>query len=136
MSRNIWVGSLAAILSLILCLAALAQATQRASFPITGQVLDAAGNAVAGVKVYAYPVEPLIGALPAATSDKEGRFSVTVEQTGKYIIATSKTSDGYMSTYSPFYNPSGASLPEVLVEEYQVPKPVNIQLGPKAGKLT
>ncbi|HEX8138118.1 MAG TPA: carboxypeptidase-like regulatory domain-containing protein [Pyrinomonadaceae bacterium] len=135
MSRNIWVGSLAAILSLILCLAALAQATQRASFPITGRVLDAAGSAVAGVNVYAFPVEPMVGRLPAATSDKDGGFSIAVERTGRYILATSKLTDGYPSSYSSFYNPSGASLTEVLVEEDKAPTPVNIQLGPKAGKL-
>jgi hypothetical protein len=135
MRRNLWVGSLAAILSTTLCLAALAQAAQKPSFPITGRVLDADGNAVAGVNVYAYPREPLIGRLPAGPTDKDGRFSITVEQVGRYLLATSKMSDGYPSTYSAFYNPSGASLPEVLVEEYQAPPAVNIQLGPKAGKL-
>jgi hypothetical protein len=133
MRRNILL--LPAILSAILCLGVSARPTQKASLLITGQVTDADGSPVANVKVYAYPVIALIGRLPAASSDKEGRFSITVEQAGKYLLATSKMEAGYPSTYSDFYNPSGASLPEVLVEEYQATPAVNIQLGPKAGKL-
>jgi hypothetical protein len=131
MRKNILLSLLAATL----CIAASARPAQRTSLLITGQVLNAEGSPVSNVNVYAYPLAPLEGRLPAASSDKEGKFSIPVEHAGKFVVVTSKVADGYPSTYSIFYNLSGNSLPEVLVEENQAPPVVTIRLGPKAGKL-
>jgi hypothetical protein len=127
---------LASFLAAILAGLAAAQTNQRPSLLITGQVLDADGQPVSGARVYAYPVAALEGRLPSASSDKEGKFSIAVEQTGKFLVAISKAEEGYPNTYSAFYNQSASSLPEVAVEVNQPPPSALIRLGPKSGKLT
>jgi hypothetical protein len=122
-------------LAMILCTAASARTNEPAQL-ILGQVFNAEGLPVSNARVIAYPVMPLEGVLPAAVSDKEGRFSIAVEQMGKFVLAASKMEEGYPNPVNAFYNPTPDALTEVMVEGNQAPPFVTIRLGAKAGKIT
>jgi hypothetical protein len=112
-----------------------AQPAKKPQFEIKGQVIDVEGRPVAGVTVFAYP-DALRGRLPTSYSDGLGKFTIVVHQTGPYLISAAKQGDGYPNTINPFYNPSGESLAQLLVEENRAPQFVTILLGPRAGKIS
>jgi hypothetical protein len=130
MRRYLYIG----LITLLLQASGSSQSANEREFLIKGQVVDANGLPTAGVTVFAYP-DSLHGKLPSSTSDARGRFTIVVSKAGPYVISTSKTGDGYPHSLDPFYNPSGESLAQILVEESRPPQFVTILLGPKVGKV-
>ena len=103
---------------------------------IKGQVLDETGLPVSGVSVTAHRDAGLRGKVPTASSNARGEFTIAVSQTGSYTVTTAKPSEGYPSSFNPFYYPFEESLAHVNVETDQ-PAPVAVvRLGAKAGTLS
>ncbi len=68
--------------------------------PVAG---DAHKSPVPGATVYADLNTAVNGMIPTDTSDREGRFSITVSSLGTYTIYGSKVEDGYPLTISGFH---------------------------------
>lgn len=112
---------------------AFTQAQQR--FVITGQVVDQNGSPVSCASVYAYP-DQLFGQLPSALADSSGNFSIEVENTGKYRLTATKSSEQYAPLISSLHYPSSGAMPEAVVKAEQPAPFVIVRLGPRAGILT
>ncbi|HYE65559.1 MAG TPA: carboxypeptidase-like regulatory domain-containing protein [Pyrinomonadaceae bacterium] len=107
---------------------------------IAGQVVDSAGNPVAGATVSAVPENQTAGGMPpitftAASTDEGGRFYLEGVTPGTYIIYAAKESAGYPSTSFNFFVADPRSAPKVTVGEQQVAQNVLVRLGPKAARL-
>jgi hypothetical protein len=104
-------------------------------FVITGQVLDQYGSPVSYANVSAYP-DLLFGRLPSALADSSGKFSMEVENTGKYRLTAAKSAEQYAPLISAFHYPSSGAMPEAVVKAEQPAPFVIVRLGPRAGILT
>lgn len=103
---------------------------------IEGQVLDSAGQPMAGVKVEAVPVGRRVsGLLPTTHTDAEGKFFIDGVTPGANVLVTSKEEEGYASSFFPFFVVEPQSAPQVTVVNQQVTQDVQVHLGPKAAKL-
>lgn len=112
---------------------AFCQAQQR--LVITGQVVDQDGRPVSHASVFAYP-DQLFGGLPSAVADGSGKFSIEVENGGRYRLTAGKVAEQYANLSSSFHYPVPATMPEVNVGIYQPTPFVMVKLGPRAGTLT
>jgi hypothetical protein len=102
---------------------------------ITGQVLDQYGSPVSYANVFAYP-DALFGRLPAALADSNGKFSIAVENTGKFRVTAQKLAEQYAGLSSTLHYPAATSMPEVSVTGEQPAPYVVLRLGPRAGTLS
>src|SRR6185295_8779723 len=93
------------------------------------------GRPVSGAVVYAHPDSVLRGTLPRAPSDSNGDFTITVYQTGSYVVTASKNDEGYPALL-PFYYPTDAYVPHILIRKDRAAPFVTVRMGPKAGKIT
>lgn len=125
----------AGLLVMILHSATLAQTAEHKPLVITGQVLDDQGGPVFGAVASANPDGGLRGKVPSASSDARGEFTIVLSRPGSYMVTASKLTDGYPSSFNPFYYPSEDPLARVIVGEDQAVPFVTVRLGPKAGKI-
>src|SRR6185312_4306093 len=77
-------------------------AEARSDFQINGRVINAAGEAVAGAKVFVESdsIKPRIS---MGASNKQGYFSITLRELGNYTVYGSKEEAGYPLTVSGFH---------------------------------
>lgn len=113
---------------------------QQATYFIGGQVQDNAGKAVCGVRVCALaadfdPKKPNVP-IPCALSNEQGQFSIAVNKTSTYKIVYDASTQGFQSTYLPFFRHPSVSLPEVVVDDEHERSPITITMLPKNGLLT
>ena len=129
------------LISSSLIMAVLALFTpQQASYFIGGQVQDNAGKAVRGVRVCALaadfdPKKPNTF-IPCALSDERGQFTIAVTKTSTYKLVYDASTQGFQSTYLPFFRHPSAPLPEVVVDDEHVRSQITVTMLPKNGLLT
>ena len=99
-------------------------------------MINAVGEAVAGAKVFADLNTNVNGMIATDTSDRDGRFSITVSSLGTYTIYGSKEEDGYPLTISGFHQQVRLDqVPQITVNEPKTVTDVVLQLGEKAAIL-
>ena len=113
-----------------------APSRRNGEFNIQGRVINAVGEAVAGAKVFADLNTNVNGMTATDTSDRDGRFSITVSSLGTYTIYGSKEEDGYPLTISGFHQQVRLDQgPQITVNEPKTVTDVVLQLGEKAAIL-
>jgi len=122
-----------------LLLAALTLLPPQSAHIVTGRVQDNVGKPVGGVRVCAYaedfdPNNLTVG-IPCAFSDARGRFAIAVNKASKYKLHYHHGTNGYWSTYLPFFRHPSASIPEVLLDEANAQAAVKISMLPENGLL-
>lgn len=83
-----------------------------------------------------YIVPDRDGIVPTILADDAGKFSLQIEQPGKYVISAWQEEKAYPDRRLTAYGPPAVPLPEVVIEEGLMEQSVTIYLGPEAGKLT
>ena len=108
---------------------------RRVAQGIEGRVLTAEGNPVSGATVFFERENFLRGALPSATTDRQGRFAIRDLSPGTYLVYASKEADGYPLPTSTFHATGSIAISHVEVREQAVTSGVVVQLAPRAGRL-
>src|SRR5215204_1075794 len=113
-----------------------APSRRNGEFNIEGRVINAAGEPIAGATVFADLNTALTGMIPSDTSDREGRFSITISSLGTYTIYGSKEEDGYPLTISGFHQQVRPDqVTAITVSEPKTVSDVVLQLGEQAAFL-
>lgn len=113
------------------------ESRQRAKidFEIEGRVINAAGEAVAGAKVFVES-DDSEARISMGVSDKEGNFRIRLRQLGNYTVYGSKEEDGYPLTVSGFHQQvSLDQIPKLRITEFKTVPNVILQLGHSAAKI-
>lgn len=121
-------------------IAALTLFAAQTNYFISGQVNDNVGKAACGVRVCALaadfdPSKPNVF-IPCALSNERGQFTITVNKPSKYRLVYDYSTQGFWSTYIPFFRQPSAPLPEVLLDDANVSSSITISMLPKNGVLT
>jgi len=104
------------------------------TFSITGYVLDADGHLVLGAEVHARPSDR--GGLESQSLTNLGRFNLSVNGPGRYLVYCFKDNRGYREIDEALVRLDPEGIPTVVVTD-QSPKAVTvIRLRPRAAKLT
>lgn len=100
---------------------------------VEGQVVTKEGLPVADATVYAFK----IGGSPLASTNIEGKFTLTNLSSGKHLIIAYKESDGFPNLVWSFYSEAYGNDGKVVVnvEENRIVRDAIIRVGPKAGRL-
>src|SRR5689334_7271698 len=115
--------------------AAAGDAGHRIEIAIEGRVINAAGQAVAGAKVFAELDNGGMTNIATSASDSNGNFNIKVRQLGQYTVFGSKEEDGYPLTVSGFHQQvSLAEIPQLNITEVKDITNVVLQLGERAGR--
>lgn len=103
---------------------------------IEGRVLDEDGSPLPGAIVDIHPADEtaIVGSLPVAYTDEQGRFFLDGVIPGTQMIYASKEEAGYPSSYLGFFIDPGI-VPKVTVYNKQVTEGVVVRLGSKAARL-
>ena len=103
---------------------------------IVGYVKNRDGRPVSNAKVCAFWTRPIQGAVPCGRSNLRGRFAFVVWAPDKYTITAEKISAGYPDPRFSFYGKFFGERPVVIVNDVEIPTPVTVILGPKAGRIS
>jgi hypothetical protein len=106
---------------------------RQSGWGIEGRVINADGDPVAGVKVFAESDSANSSRVATGFTDEGGNFKIEVEGPGVYTVYGSKESDGYPLTISGFHQEGVGQIPKVTLAQNQVMRDVVVQLGRKAG---
>jgi hypothetical protein len=101
---------------------------------IVGYVKSRDGRPVSNATVCAFWTRPIQGAVPCGRSNLRGRFAFVVWAPDKYTITAEKISAGYPDPRFSFYGKFFGERPVVIVNDVELPRPVTIILGPRAGR--
>ena len=102
---------------------------------ITGRVINAEGQPVAGAEVYAEDFKSSGRIRHVVFTNKEGNFILDKVAPGDYTVYGSKEADGYLHTDSLFHLDGYTPDARATVFENQVTSNITVQLGPKAAFL-
>ena len=111
------------------------QEQARFSRRIIGYVKDREDHPVARAEVCANPHGPIAGRLPCAMSKTDGSFSIEVWWPDTYTISAESRTQGYPDARSGFYGIFFGELPVMTVDEFSELKPVEVRIGPQAGRI-
>lgn len=104
----------------------------------TGYVKDSENNSVAGARVCGWDKSgrPINGRFPCVTSTKDGGFSLSIRkwEGDTYYIFVEDSEKGYPNPQSALYESNFRDKQIIDVDATNESKPVEIQLGMKAGK--
>lgn len=104
-------------------------------FEIEGRVINAAGEAVAGAKVFVES-DDSEARIAMGVSDKAGNFSIRLRQIGNYTVYGSKEEDGYPLTVSGFHQQVPLDqIPKLHITEFKTVQNVILQLGQSAATI-
>jgi hypothetical protein len=105
------------LLGLALIFAAAAQGGL--AYTIAGEIHDRSGKPAAGVRITAYPSELADRTKPprSVVADADGRFSIPLDRSGKYLVVYDGSDQGYLSSYNPFFRDPDNPPPQVLLTE-------------------
>lgn len=126
------------LMPMLLCLGVLmanAQDSQKFSHLMTGYVKDRDGRPVPRAKVCAEPHSGWTGPIPCGESDEDGSFSLRIWRPGTYTISAESKVLGYPNAWSGFYGSFFGELPVVNVGESNDSQPVEVIVGPQAGRV-
>jgi Carboxypeptidase regulatory-like domain len=113
-----------------------AQLPAKSDFRIEGRVINAAGEVVPGAQVFAELDDAGSTLVPTDVSDSSGRFSIMLNQTGRYTVYGSKEEDGYALTISGFHQQVNLNeIPKLVITEPKVVSGIVLQLGQPAARL-
>ena len=68
-------------------------------------------------------------------SQKDGSFTLGPLRPRVYTISAEDISDGYPNAYNSFYGSFFGEMPVITVDERKEPRPVEVIVGPKAGRV-
>jgi hypothetical protein len=103
-------------------------------FTIEGRAINAAGQAVAGAKVFVDTDNAGSGRVFTGLSDGNGRFSIELSELGNYTVYGSKEEDGYPLTVSGFHKQVPLDqIPKLRITERNTVQKVTLQLGQSAA---
>ena len=94
----------------------------KVGFEVEGRVINAAGEAVAGAKVFVES-DDSEARIAMGVSDKEGNFSIRLRQVGNYTVYGSKEEDGYPLTVSGFHQ----QVPLDQIAKLRITEPKTVQ---------
>jgi len=104
-------------------------------FEVEGRVINAAGQAIAGAKVFVES-DDAAARITTGVSDKEGNFRIKLRQLGNYTVYGSKEEDGYALTVSGFHGQVSISeIPKLSITEPKTVQNVILQLGQSAATI-
>ena len=106
---------------------------RKVGFEVEGRVINAAGEAVAGAKVFVES-DDSEARIAMGVSDKAGNFSIKLRQVGNYTVYGSKEEDGYPLTVSGFHQQVTLDqIPKLRITEPKTVQNVILQLGQSAA---
>lgn len=132
MNRLLRAGLLACFL---LTMIAYGQDEPTFSRTLVGQVKDPAGKPVAKARVCAQPHSAWTGPIPCSRSKPDGSFKLLFWRPGRYSISAQHKAAGYPDPSSGFYGSFFGEPPVVTVDETTTLEPVEVIVGPQAGRL-
>lgn len=103
---------------------------------VYGTVVDDSGTPVKGATVYAQPLDrPMAGIIPHDISDRNGSFTISKLDYGRYSVSAAKPDEGYPELYFAFYTGFHAKLLVIKLSAQHQSASVALHLGKKAGIL-
>jgi hypothetical protein len=125
------------VLAFLCCKTMPASGQERPTFSrrIVGYVKDRENHPVAAAKVCAMPHDGVVGKIPCGVSKANGGFTLDVWWPGTYRISAEDLAEGYPDATNAFYGSFFGELPDIAVDESNELKPVEVIVGPKAGRV-
>ena len=111
------------------------QERPRFSRYVIGYVKDHEDHPLADAKICANPHGPIAGRIPCAVSKADGSFSLEVWWPDTYTISAEDLPHGYPNATNGFYGSFFGELPVITVDEFSELKPVEVRIGPQAGRI-
>jgi hypothetical protein len=103
---------------------------------VNGTVVDGSGTTVKGATVYAQPMDrPMASVVPQATTDRNGAFTISKLDYGRYSLSAAKPDEGYPELDFAFYTGFHAKLVVIELSVQHRSARVALRLGKKAGIL-
>lgn len=102
---------------------------------ISGRVVDADGQPVSQMTIFAERENMIIRPTPRGFTNQHGEFTIQGLIAGRYRLYSRKEDDGYPHTGFSFYTHGESAEPLVQVYEHRSIRNVIIKLGPKAAVL-
>jgi hypothetical protein len=102
---------------------------------VVGYVKDRENHPVVGAKVCANPHGPVAGRIPCGVSKANGRFALDVWWADTFTVSAEDLKEGYPNAYNAFYGSFFGELPVITVDESGELSPVEVRVGPKAGRV-
>lgn len=126
---------------ILICFPFLVTITAQVSSPytISGDLRDEAGQPFSGASVCALQTHGKVTNVRdkvCAESDAQGKFAISLANSGSYQVVAEKMSAGYMPPYFPFYKDPNAPITEVVLSGAHANASVSVTLGPKSGLIT
>jgi len=111
---------------------------ERHAFPrrIVGYVKDRENHPVAGAEVCANPYGPVAGIIPHGVSKVDGSFTLDIWWPDTYTISAEHLEKGYPNATNGFYGSFFGVAPAIAVSESDELKPVEVRVGPIAGRVS
>jgi len=102
---------------------------------LIGYVRDREGRPVAGADVRANGQRGSAGMLPRASSKADGSFTINIWCPDTYTISAEHIGAGYPDVANGFYGSFFGEAPAIAVGESNHLEPVEVRVGPKAGRV-
>lgn len=102
---------------------------------LTGYVKDREGQPIAKAKVCAQPHSDWKGFIQCSRSKPDGSFKLKFWRPGRYGISAEHKAAGFPETHTGFYGYFFGTPPVVTVDETTTLEPIEVIIGPKAGRL-
>lgn len=127
----------ALLLALLCCSVMTAYGQEQPAFSrqVIGYVKDREDRPVLKAKVCANPHSAWKVPIPCGVSKADGRFILDFWHPGTYTISAEKKSAGYPDAHNGFYGQFFGEMPTITVDETSEMKPVEVRVGPKAGRV-
>jgi hypothetical protein len=125
------------LLSIFICgiMPRFGQARFAFSRSVVGYVKDREDHPVAGARVCANPMGGMGERIVCEVSKKDGSFTLGPLRPRIYTISAEDKTEGYPDAYNAFYGSFFGEMPVVAVDEGKEPEPVEVIVGPKAGRV-
>jgi hypothetical protein len=102
---------------------------------VVGYVKDRENHPVAGAEVRASPRGGVSGMIPRGVSKVDGSFTLAIWWADTYTISATHLAKGYPDVTNGFYANSFGSAPVIMVTESNELEPLEVRVGPTAGRI-
>jgi hypothetical protein len=103
---------------------------------VVGYVKDRKNHPVEGAEVHANPHGPISGRIPRGVSKADGSFTLDIWWTDNYSISAEHLAKGYPDVANGFYGNFFGVAPPITVGESNELGPVEVTVGPTAGRVS